>query len=447
MNAKSWLLRNAALPLGDALFRHGMMSRLKFLEKAQWWSPEEIARHRAHSLASLARTAYDEVPFYHELMDSAGVKPEDIRRPEDLRRLPAVTKNMIRDNYPKRMVRNTGLKTYEAKTSGSTGKNFAVLEDSDTAGRYRAAFMLSLEWAGYRIGDEHVQNGMSSRNLIRRAKDWALACHYISAFDTSDRHLDETLDLLESRKIKHLWGYPAGIYLLSRRAKQRGWNMPLRSVVTWGDNLYAIYRQGIEEVFRTRVTDTYGCGEGIQVAAQCGEGSHYHVHAIDVIVEYVDDVGAPVPAGQTGHILLTRLHPGPMPLIRYSVGDNGSRSTLPKCPCGRHWELLESIQGRDTDVVMTPDGNRLIVHFFTGILEYFDEIDSFQVVQKQLDSMHVRIVMARGHEFTQDLEKRIVRALVDKGARGMRIHIEPVADIPLTAAGKRRFVMSEVALR
>ncbi len=42
---------------------------------------------------------------------------------------------------------------------------------------------------------------------------------------------------------------------------------------------------------------------------------------------------------------------------------------------------MQSIQGRSADIVTTPSGNRLIVHFFTGVLEHFSEVDSFQVVQ------------------------------------------------------------------
>ena len=61
--------------------------------------------------------------------------------------------------------------------------------------------------------------------------------------------------------------------------------------------LHPHYRREIERVFRTRVFDTYGCGEGFQIAAQCGTANTYHVHSLDVIVEYVDDEGRPVAAG------------------------------------------------------------------------------------------------------------------------------------------------------
>ena len=56
--------------------------------------------------------------------------------------------------------------------------------------------------------------------------------------------------------------------------------------------MYSHYRKSIQDQFKCRVTDTYGCGEGIQVSAQCGSSDGgYHVFMPHVIVEYVDNMG------------------------------------------------------------------------------------------------------------------------------------------------------------
>jgi len=102
-----------------------------------------------------------------------------------------------------------------------------------------------------------------------------------------------------------------------------------------------------------------------------------------------------------------------------------------------------SIEGRDTDVVVTPSGNRLIVHYFTGILEFFSEVDSFQVVQYAPDAIALRLVVRQ--DFSADTAQRIVDLLKGHGAEDLRIEIELVDEIPLTPAGKRRFVINQVA--
>ena len=421
------------------------MRRLKYLEQAQWWPRERLHAERDHTLATLVRIAYDEVPYYRSLMDQAGVKPADIRCKADLARIPISTKDTIRPAYPHDITRDTGQRTYDSPTSGSTGKNFCVKEDPETSGIYRACFFLALEWAGWHLGERHLQTGMTlERNLPRKLKDALLRCHYVSAYDLSDEHLDQALDLLDRRAIRHLWGYPGSLYYIARRALVKGWNHPLRSIVTWGDNLYPHYRTTIEQAFATSVTDTYGCAEGIQISAQCGHSTTYHVHTLDTVVEYLDNDGAPVSPGQPGNLILTRLHPGPMPLIRYSVGDMGVSAGDRECPCGRGFDVMESVNGRSTDVIVTPNGNRLIVHFFTGLIEHFPEIDCFQVVQEDPASIVLRLQPVT--DISPDVQQRLVALLKEKGAGDLRIDVQIVPEIPLPSTGKRRFVISNQAL-
>jgi phenylacetate-CoA ligase len=419
------------------------MRRLRFLEEAQWWDQERLASYQDEALSSLIRVAYHDVPFYRRLLDDAGIESASIRRRQDLMRLPIVTKQQLRAGYPHSTTRSTGQKPYEVSSSGSTGTNFRVQEDAETAGIHRAAFLLALEWSGWQVGEPHLQTGITlNRSVDRRLKDFLLRCHYVSAYDLTDANLDAALRVLDGDRIRHLWGYPGSLYCLAQRAIQAGWNRPLRAVVTWGDNLYAHYRETIERAFTARVFDTYGCGEGIQIAAQCGEGNTYHIHTPDVIVDCLDDAGRPVAPGQLGNLIVTRLHPGPMPLIRYQIGDVGVIGAR-RCRCGRGYDVMESIQGRDTDLVMTPGGNRLVVHFFTGILEHIPEIDCFQVIQDELEAIVVRVVPSNGvSRFSNETAKTIVSRLRQSGTDDLKITVEPVAEIPVSPSGKRRFVIA-----
>lgn len=439
---KQWWLEKLLLPLGDSLLGHPMMKRLVQLRQAQWWHPLQIEKCRSHSLQRLVRTAAAEVPFYRELLAKANVPAVEIRHTKDLRRLPVVTKSALRTHYPQGTCRTTRQQTYQTSTSGSTGRNFWVREDHETAGWYRASFMLALEWAGWSIGESHLQNGITTkRNWERRLKDLLLGCHYFPAYQLDDQTLDGCLELLEKKRVRHLWGYPSSLYYLAQRAQKVGFNHSLASVVTWGDQLFPHYRTTIESAFKVRVHDTYGCGEGFQIAAQCNNTSHYHIHSMDVIVELLDDTGQPVVEGQPGNVVITRLHAGPMPFIRYQVGDIAIGGGPEQCSCGRGYALLKSVVGRTADVITTPSGNRLVVHFFTGVLEHFPEIDTFQVVQNNPESILVRIVPRQS--FATDTVASIRSSLHAKGA-DLQIAIETVAEIPLTAGGKRRFIISQL---
>lgn len=441
--SKTWLLRNVVMPLGDRVYGQKMMQRLRFLEKAQWWDRDRIYDHRNSLLKELIKTAYEEVPFYRDLMEKSHVKPEDIQSPEDLYKIPVIDKDTIRPAYPDLITRKTRRKAYEVHTSGSTGKNFCLTQTFELAGWYRATFILTLGWAGWKMGEKHLQTGMTlDRKQGRRLKDKILNCHYISAFNISDPYLDSNLELIEKYKIRHVWGYPGSLYFLARRAIQKGWNQPLCSVVTWGDNLFQKYRDTIEQAFKTSVTDTYGCAEGAQIAGQCGTDQNYHIYNFDVILEFLDSENRPVPNDQPGNLIFTRLNAGPMPMIRYKVGDIGVRGNKTTCPCGRGFDVMKSIDGRDTDVVITPEGNRLIVHYFTGILEHFPEIDSFQIVQENIESITLRLLPTTNLSALEI--DRITDALAKKGAQDLKINVEVVDEIPLSAGGKRRFVISKL---
>jgi phenylacetate-CoA ligase len=438
----SQIVSRLALPIGDRVYGQRMMQEFDFLRRVQWWDADRLMAHQDESLRRLIRTAYDEVPHYRQSFDAAGVRPEDIRTAADLRHLPILTKADLRGKPLDEFSRPTGQTTYDACSSGSTGQPLCVREDAYTAGWYRAATMLAFTWAGWQPGLAHVQTGMTlARPAGRRLKDQILRCHYVNAYDLTDAHLDSVLDHMEAHGERFLMGYPGSLYYLARRAAARGWNRPLTGIITWGDTLYAHYRKTIEAAFGAHVTDTYGVGEGIQVAAQCGHETHYHIHATQTIVEFVDDDGQPVPEGSPGNILLTRLHPGPTPLIRYQVGDVGTGGGWVRCECGRGLPIMGSIQGRDTDNIITPGGNRLIVHFFTGIIEFFTQVEVFQVIQEQRDS--VRLLIVPRADYTDAVGEEIVRQLKARGA-DIAIQVEVVPDIPTAASGKRRFVINRL---
>lgn len=442
MNIYTNLLRDCLLPVGDLFFGQRMMQRLKNLEKNQYLASQQIIAKQSLALQRLITVAYNEVPLYRNLMEERGIQPQRILSAGDLQKLPIMTKGMFRSAYPTGVTRKTGYKTYEAKTSGSTGENFVVLEDAFTAGWYRASFMLALEWSGWQIGEPHLQTGMTLlRSWDRRLKDRLLRCHYYSAYNLEDQYLDVILQEIDRFKLKHLWGYPGSLFYLARRAQEVGWNQPLKAAVTWGDTLFPQYRNLIESVFKTKVYDTYGCAEGIQIAAQC-EFGNYHLHALDAVVEFLDDQGSPVKVGEIGNIVVTRLHPGPMPLIRYAIGDMGVPSNENSCPCGRGFPLMQSIQGRNADIITTPSGNRLIVHYFTGILEHFSEVDSFQVVQTHTDQIIIKILPRT--KPNEVLSSRIIAAIKQKGAEDLEILVEYVSEISLPPSGKHRFVISQI---
>lgn len=436
------LCTGIALPLGDLITRQSVMSAYSFYSESQWWDRDRLVTRQKSNLLETIRIAYTQVPFYRDLYDRRLVQLSSIKSCEDLRALPVVTKDMLRSAYPNHCTRSSGLPWREYFTSGSSGNPFAVRVDSLSNSHARALMILRATFSGWKTGEPFLQTGMSlKRGIVKRIKDILMMVQYVSAFDLSDRVLDEYLELLDRKKLRYLMGYPGSIYFLASRAGKTGFNLKMDGIVTWGDNLYAHYRETIEKEFGCKVTDSYGCGEGIQVAAQCGMNKgEYHIFMPHVAVEIVDNEGNPVKDGDLGNILLTRLDPGAMPLIRYKVGDVGRKSNLSSCPCGRGLELLASVDGRESDVILTPRGNRLIVHFFTGIFEYYPSIHTFRVVQDTNGAVTVQIVPYPTFESAH--WEKIKQEIFDKGDPDLDLRLEIVEEKTLAQERKRRFVIS-----
>ena len=96
-------------------------------------------------------------------------------------------------------------------------------------------------------------------------------------------------------------------------------------------------------------------------------------------------------------------------------------------------------------IVITPRGNRLIVHFFTGIFEYFPSIDTFRVTQDRPEAIHVEIVPRPN--FSMEHWEQIKKEILEKGDPDLKIEMALVRDIQTTSSNKRRFVVSNLGTK
>ncbi len=440
---KPWVWRNVLLPFGDLLANQTVMRHLRYYEATQRWPHERIQAEQDGLIRQLVAAAYGGCRFYRELYDRAGVHPADIQGYGDLPRLPMVDKTMLRTAYPEGLRLPTRHACHEYSTSGSTGLPFKVLLDDDTMSRARALMLLRTMYAGWNFGEPVFQTGMAvARGRLKALKDRCLQVTYRSAYDLSPSILDEYLDVIDRRRLEYLTGYAQSIYLLAERARQVGFGRRLCAAVTWGSNLLPQFRTAIRDAFGCETFDSYGVGEGMQIAAQSlHSGELMHQFCLHVAAEIVRD-GVPVPDGDRGEILLTRLNPGAMPLIRYRIGDVGRASATRADTGGINLPLWAGVDGRVSDIIVTPAGNQLIVEFFFGIFQYAPTIHQFQVVQTARDTLRIKIVTAP--EYKPEHWDTVARAIWDKGDPDLKLEVDVVSEIPVEASGKRRFIVSQL---
>ena len=186
--------------------------------------------------------------------------------------------------------------------------------------------------------------------------------------------------------------------------------------------------------------DVYAATETAGIASTCQAGRR-HLYEDLVIVEPVDDVGAPVPAGTAGaRLWVTVLFARTLPLIRYELSD---RVTLDGrgCPCGRPFGLLAGVEGRTEDVLDLPTLNGT-AHIHPNVFHtVLDELPlaQWQVIHQD-EALQILLVPAGPGIDIPGVRRSIEEALRGAGVTLVGVHVQQVDAIPRTALGKTPLV-------
>jgi phenylacetate-CoA ligase len=439
----SWILENVVFRSGDAILQTSFVPALKRWREVSTYDERSLAALQRKNLKALLLYLSESNRYYRNLLPDASTvlngDPAAV-----LKSLPILDKEIIRNNLDDLVsdpfVKNRHKLILE-KSSGSSGVQGSVYMSRAEAYNVSAAQTHLWEWAGYRLGRELLQLGMTTdRGLIKSLKDHFSNTTYKPAFQIDGEDVKRTLGQFENRGDAFFGGYASGLYSYATIAEQSGLKTKFRSVISWGDKMFPHYRKKIERTFDTRVFDTYGCTEGMMIAGQCELGT-YHVLSPHVYLELLDDDGHEVPPGHVGKVVVTRLDGRSFPLVRYKLGDLAARPERQEpCGCGRHYPQLAMVVGRDTDIVVTPKGNPLIVHFFTGIFEHEQDIKQFRIVQHENRDLLVEYVTDReDHDPVLD---RLRERMNHNSGEELPLTFKRVGSIPPTKSGKPQIVLS-----
>jgi phenylacetate-CoA ligase len=267
----------------------------------------------------------------------------------------------------------------------------------------------------------------------------------VSAFEISESRVPEVMAAFDRFRPQCLFGYPSTIELFGQMANKQGYSLPdlgIKVVFSTAELLYDHQRQSISEAFgNIPVTDCYGSREGGFVSHQCTEG-RYHIMDPNYVVEFEKN-GQLAQSGEDGEVVLTHLDAWGMPLIRYRTGDVAQQGEE-QCACGRHWSTMQSIRGRTTDFIVTPDGRWQHALSVIYIVRDIEGVDEFKIVQHDLEDVQV-LVKTLPELFPEDGRERIVSGIKKRMGDSVNVRVDQVGSIPREASGKHRYVVSKVA--
>ena len=386
---------------------------------------EEIEKIQLERLKETVSRVYDKVPAYRRKMDDAGIKPEDVRSLSDLSRLPFVTKQDMRDNYPFGLfaVPKDELVRIHA-SSGTTGKPTVV---------------------GYTRGDLETWTECVSRIACMGGateKDTAQICfgygmftgalglHYglekigAAIVPSSTGNSQKQIMYMKDFETSLLVATPSYALRLAEVAHEMGVvperDLGVRIALVGSELLTDAMREEMHKVWGRDmlITSNYGMSEliGPGVSGECLEHCGMHINEDYFIPEIIDPAtGEVLPEGERGELVITCIKKEGIPLIRYRTKDI-TRLFYEKCKCGRTFCRMENLSGRSDDMLKIRGVNVFpsqIEEVILGIEELGPHYEIILERDGYLDKMTVRVELVHSTDSFSELE-RITKVARDR---------------------------------
>lgn len=327
-------------------------------EKIETMPREEMRALQLERLQQTVKNTYERVPFYKKKFDEIGLKPEDIKTLEDIRKIPFTVKNDLRDNYPFGLF---GVPMSEIvrihASSGTTGKPTTVGYTRKDLDNWSECIARLITMAGG-TRDDVVQISFGYGLFTG-----AFGLHYgmekvgAAVIPISAGNTEKQLMIMQDFKPTILISTPSYALYMSEVAKEMGItkeDINLRIGMFGAEGHTEEMRQELEKRWGINATENYGLSEvmGPGVAGECLEHTGMHINEDLFIIEIIDpETGKPVPDGEKGEVVITPLLKEGIPLLRYRTKDVSWIMT-DTCPCGRTTRRLHKIQGRTDDMLI-----------------------------------------------------------------------------------------------
>jgi phenylacetate-CoA ligase len=431
-----------------------MLALLYQLDQCQWWPPEDLRAAQFGQLMLLLVHAAATVPFYGDRLKAIGFDPQRPLTEEQWRHIPILERREVQQAGAALRSAKVPLahgKTFTVTTSGSTGRPVTVTRTAVDALYWDAHTLRGHLWHRRNLGGTLAVIRAQGDDKARwpqgaRLSRWGNVTG--SVFETGPavvlnaaEPIDRQLEWLGRQNPDYLIVLPTHLAELVRLARRQGVALPrLKGIECLGGMLAPETRRACREVWGVPVADTYSAQELGYMALQCPDHEHFHVTAESVLVEIVDERGAPCAAGASGRVVVTPLHNFAMPLIRYAIGDYAEVG--PPCACGRGLPVLARILGRVRNLLTLPTGERMGAMFVNDVFKDAP-VAQFQVVQHALDHLEMRVVPTR--PFTPDDERRISDSVIGRLGHPFRVTFSYLEEIPRGPGGKFEDFRSEIA--
>lgn len=375
-------------------------------------SPQKMKRFQNKALKRALKNS-NRVPLYYHKYKESNIHPNDIKGIDDINKLPTISKNDIRNEFPDGIIPKNANKNklWCISSSGATGKPFTFYRDTfslltDLIYNLRMFKFVGFNWWKQKLiamgpfTSPGRYDYIFEQAILNNLKPFFPSLANFQSMPYIYKDLNEKFEKINEFRSDYIIGTPGDLQAMaSLKKKGYGKDIQPKLISTSGGILDDYVRAYIEDAFNCKIVDFYSSVEMGVSAVQCKEGN-YHVFSDYIFFEFLDDKGESVSSGEPGHVALTRFFDRGTPFIRYTGVDDIVTPLYEKCPCGLYsTQLIKRIEGRRSHRVYTPDGKYITPVFFTRSVDIAtrtlktDKIIQYQIVQKSLDEIEILIVI------------------------------------------------------
>ncbi len=404
------------------------------------WSAERTHAFRDQRLRDAIGHAAATMSHYRDLFRRLDMCPDDIHTLADLTRLPILTRaevqgaasRLVSEAIPKRA-------TMMCHTSGSTGTGLHFPATWRAHREQWAVWWRCWMEHGLSLGTPCLQ--VAGRSVVPTAQQAPPFWRYnragrqilFSSYHLNERTARHYLEEMRRARAPWMHGYPSMISLLARYALELGVKLDLRWVTLGAENVLPHQVETIRSAFGVEPIQHYGMAEAVANFSLCRRGN-LHVDEDFAAVDFI-----PM-GGDQYQIAGTNFSNPAFGLFRYDVGDIAT-VTGRTCDCGRSGRVVDRIDGRKEDFVITKRGARLgrLDHVFKDLTR----VREAQIRQTEPGKVTIWIVKADG--YGERDEEALHREVQKRVGDELLYDIAYTDTIPRTSTGKLRFVVSTVA--
>lgn len=410
---------------------------LKELDKLKL---EEKIEYQNKELVKFINYAYNNSKFYHELYKDINIS--EIKTAEDLKKLPIVTKEMIRNNIndvitikPKNAV--------EGHTGGTTGKSLVVLYTKEDMMKRMAILDYFKEKVGFKnnkmkratFNGKHIVPQTQNKKIFWRYNLFNKQMIY-SSFHLIEENYKYYVKSLNKFKPQAIDGFFTSMCDVAKYIERNDLKLDFQPIAIFptSETLNDEGVELLERVFKCKVYNQYSSSEGAPFITECKCGK-LHINMIDGIFEFKEN---------SNEILVTTFITHGTPLIRYEIGDSVTLLNNQSCECGNETIMVDKIEGRSRDFLYATNGCKINSGNVSNIFKNVpNAVVKVQIVQEKMKKIIIKLVVDK-KQYKKEFEDLIISEAKAKLGNDMDIEINIVDDIKREKSGKYRMIINNV---